>query len=95
MKRYQIKAKVESKLALIDKLNAEILELRRQNCLLTDKNQQFVEENEEVLVSNRPKKFETKLIGRVHFVQGFKDEDTGEVVKVQRKLVVRINGEWV
>lgn len=95
MKRYQIRNKVNSKLAKIKKLEQEILELRRRNCLLSDKNQQFVEQIETVQVSNRPKKFEDKLIGRVHFNQYFTDEDTGQKVTIERKLVVRVNGEWV
>jgi len=95
MKRHQIIAKIKAKEARIKKLDLEIQELRKLNCLLSDKKQQFIEQNEEVLIFGRPKKYETKLIGRVHWKQHFKDEDTEQVITIDRKSVVRVNGEWI
>jgi len=94
MKRYQIAKKIANKERQLKKIEIDILELKRQNCLLTDKNQQFIEENEEVLISGRPKKYETKLIGRVNWKQKFEDGDGG-FVTIDRSLVVRVNDEWV
>lgn len=94
MKRDTLHKKIYSKQEQIEKLKSEIVELNKQNFLLSDKQQQFVEENEEVLICGRPKKYETKLIGRVNWKQKFEDGDGGFVM-IDRSLVVRVNGEWV
>lgn len=95
MKRYRINKKIESKITSIAKLRAEILELRKADLLLSDKNQQFVEQEEDCLISGRPKLYEKKLVGRVNWKEKFTDEDTGDSITIDRSRVVRINGEWL
>lgn len=85
---------VEAKIEKIKQLKTEIIELNREAVLLTDKKQQFTEKEEEVLICGRPKKYETKLIGRIHWKDYFIDEDTGEKICIDRTQIVRINGEW-
>jgi hypothetical protein len=88
----------KAKFDKINQLKAEIIELRKEDMLLCDKNQWFTEQEEEVLICGRPKKYETKLIGRIHWKETFKDEDKpdgkGDIV-VERKQTVRVNGGWL
>lgn len=96
MKRYQIINKIKAKQQLIEKLKSEILELRREETLLSDRRQQFVEKEEDVLVSGRPKVYEKKLVGRVHWKEKFVDEDDPNIsISIPRSQAVRINGEWI
>jgi len=94
MKRYQIAKKIKAKIAAIDKLKTEILELRRIDTMLSDKNQQFTEQEEDVLVSGRPKVYEKKLVGRVHWKEKYADKDGGSPIVIERSQIVKINGEW-
>ena len=93
--RSQILKQIENREKKIKSLRAEISELERKNLLFSDKNQWFVEKEEEVIVSRRPKKIETKLVGRVFWNEGFLDEDTGEVVTMTRNMIVRKNNHWI
>ena len=93
--RKQISEKVKKNVAKIEALKSENLELLRESYLLCDKKQNFTEVEEDVLICGRPKKYERKLIGRVHWVEDFVDEDTGSVFSINRSQIVRINGEWV
>ena len=95
MKRYQIINKINNKIKAIEKLRAEIIVLKKQNLKFSDKNMQYVEANEEVLISNRPKVYETKLIGRTNFKNTFTDEDTGQKIVIDRSVVVTVNGEFI
>ena len=95
MKRHIIQRKINNKIAFIDNLKNEILELRRQEVLISDKNQQFVEKEEQVLISGRPKVYETKLVGRIFWKEKFIDQDDPKhPIFIERTQVVRINGEW-
>ena len=98
MRRRTTLIKLEKdKFAKIEQLKTEIIEIRKEAMLLCDKKQWFTEQNEEVLICGRPKKYETKLIGRVHWMETFKDEgkpDGSGDIEIERKQTVRINGEW-
>lgn len=95
MKRHDITRKIKSKQKKIEQLRNEILELRRQDTLFSDKNQWFEEKEEDVLISGRPKKYEKKLVGRVHWREKFFDEsDPKNSIIIDRQQIVRINGEW-
>lgn len=85
---------IDAKIEKIKQLKTEITELRKESILLSDKHQQFTEKEEEVLICGRPKKYETKLIGRIHWKDDFVDEDTGDVITIDRTQIVRVNGEW-
>lgn len=86
---------INKKEELIKSLENEIVNLNREGALLSDKKQQFTEENQDILICGRPKKYETRLIGKIHWREGFTDQDTGEVVFIDRSQVVRVNGEWI
>jgi hypothetical protein len=94
-RRSTIRKQESNKIRKIEQLKKEIIELRKEDMLLCDKTQWFTEEEEEVLICGRPKKYETRLVGRIHFIEDFVDEDTNEVFQVERKQTVRVNGEWL
>lgn len=95
-RREEIKIQILEKKLKINHLEKEINELTRETLLLSDDKSQFVEQKEFITKRiNRKKVMEEKLIGRVHWVQDFEDEDTGEKIKIQRSCVVRENGEWI
>ena len=77
------------------RLIAEYNELQKKDILCCDDKQWFTEVEEDVILKRRPKITEKRLIGRKHWVEGFKDEGTGEVVTIERSEVVRVNGEWL
>ena len=88
----------KAKFDKIKQLEAEIIELRKEGMLLCDKKQWFTEAEEEVLICGRPKKYETRLIGRIHWMETFKDEGTPDGsgdITLERKQTVRVNGEWL
>ena len=92
--RNQIIKQIENRELKIKSLKNEITELERENLLFSDKNQWFVEQ-EEVFISRRPKKTEIKLVGRVFWNENFVDEDNGEVIQIERNMIVRLNKNWV
>lgn len=88
----------KAKFKKIEQLKAEIIELRKEGLLLCDKEQWFTEKEEEVLICGRPKKYETKLIGKIHWMETFSDEDYPDGshdLTMERSQTVRINGEWI
>jgi hypothetical protein len=94
-KRQKLEAKIEAKKAQIQKLKEDIIELRKETFFLSDKQQWFIEKEETHIVSRRPKKEETFLIGRIYWKEDFRDEDTGNVITIERNRIVRKNGEWL
>jgi hypothetical protein len=91
-KRDKITAKINAKQNQIDLLRKDIIKLKREALLLSDKVQWFTEEMEIDAWANDGSK---RLCGRIYWNNKFKDEDTGKFVTVKRSMVVRINGEWV
>ena len=97
MTRTEIELKIKENKEQIVSLKEQNLELQRQKCLICDDDGFFTEE-----IESHPKRkwqreahpWDGKLIGRIHWWDNFKDEDTGEVVTIERSEVVRINGEW-
>lgn len=92
MKRYQIVNKIKANNLKIAALKQSNVELNRQHLLLSDKNQQYTEQEE---TFGRGKSKETFLIGRLHWKEYFLDEDTDEKMSIERSHIVRKNGEWV
>lgn len=80
------------------RLNKEkIKELNKHNYALA---QQYVQicdseghytEKEEIHGRGRSRK---DLVGRRYWMEDFKDEDTGEVVTIERSQAVKVDGEW-
>lgn len=93
-KRLDLLAQIASKKEQVVKLQSEIQELRKETLMLCDERQWFTEEEEEIIVKKRPKIIDKVLVGKIRWKEDFKDEETGEVVTVERAQVVRVNGEW-
>lgn len=93
--REEIHKEIIEKLETISKTKDEINELLKEGILLSDDKQWFTEEEEEFVISKRPKKVEKHLTGRVNWKEEFKDESTGETVTINRSEIVRIDGEWL
>ncbi len=95
--RAQIRAEHEEVSAQTESLKLKLTDLVKEDWLLSDKEQWFTEQEETEQVSKRPKKFETALVGRVHWNEFFQDGDKpeGEGVTIERSKIVRVNGEWL
>lgn len=76
----------------IELINEQLLDLERQNALLSDKKQRYKEEIEE---HGKGKNKKTYLVGRVYWVETFKDQDTGTLFPMTRSQVVKQDGEWI
>lgn len=92
MTRKEIIKESRSIIKQIEKLQKKHIQLNRKFMLLSDKEQQYKETEETI---GRGKTKTTKLIGRIHWVGKFKDQDTGKTIKIERSTVVRVNGEWI
>ena len=95
MTRKEINTQIEANSARIDELKNKNLELRRQSYLLSDNEQWFTEQLEVVTERINGKKVKReRLVGRIHWNEDFKDDDTGDVVTIERSRPVRIDGNW-
>lgn len=81
--------------AEIEKLNDKIIGVSEDLMLLCDDTQRF-EEKEELVTKRegRKKILVPCLIGRIHWKEDFKDDDTGGTITIERSRVVRVNGVW-
>ncbi len=91
-KRQVIHAKIASNAKKIHALHQKNIELSKEELLLSDKQQWYTETTE---THGKGKNKKEYLIGRINWKEDFKDEDTGEVVTIERSQVVRQNGEWI
>ena len=95
--RQQLEIEIAEKEGHIQKLLSEIIELQKEAILLCDDKQWFTEE-----IEAHPKKryerkanyLDGKLVGRRHWNEDFKDENTGEVITIERSDIVRLYGKW-
>lgn len=98
MTRNEIQQKREANFSRIEELRLENIELARQAFLLSDENQWFTEKIESYPKSKyqrKPNFLDGKLVGRINWNENFMDEDTGDVISIERTQIVRINGQWV
>jgi len=93
-RRADVNKEIAKKWELIAEIKSEIIALKNENLLLCDETQRFEETEEEVIISRRPKKTEKRLIGRIHWKEEFKDENTGKSILIKRSQVIRVNGVW-
>lgn len=94
-KRKAIMARISNNVEKIKKLKKENLELSRKAVLISDKNQWFVEKMETVTYRENRKKIKVEqLIGRIHWLEEFEDDDTKEKIIIERREVVRVDGKW-
>jgi len=70
----------------------EFVYLVKKDILLSDEMRQYKEELETVVVSKRPLKTRQDLVGRIYWIDSFKDEDSGESIQIQRSREVMRNG---
>ena len=94
-RREEIKSQVKSIENQIKSLEEDLEELIKEEYLLCDEKQWFTEKEEETIVKKRPLVKETNLIGRINWEQEFIDEDSQEVIKIERSMIVRANGKWL
>lgn len=63
--------------------------------MIKSKNDLIKSLNDEIsLISRRPKKTREVLVGRIHWIESFKDESTDEIRKIERSRVVYQDGVW-
>ena len=92
MTRSQINKKIEAIDKKIADLQKEQLELHFQQLTMSDRNQQYKEELE--WHKDGRKKVQV-MVGRVHWKEDFKDEDTGKYITIERSRAVKFDGEWL
>lgn len=92
--RIDINTEIAKKWELISEIKSEIISLKREAILLCDESQWFEEKEEEITISQRPKKIEKRVIGRIYWNQDFIDEHTNEIFTILRDQVVRVDGIW-
>jgi len=98
MTRKEIQQKRKENFDKIEALKLENIELTKQAILLSDEEQQFTEEIEShprAKYQREDNYLDGKLVGRIHWIEQFKDEADGTFINVNRSRLVRINGEWV
>ena len=101
MNRQEIKSKIEDNLKAINALEESTIELLKEYHLLSDDVQRFEEKVEYYHHTDKRRKphpYDGKLIGRIYWTEIFVDEDEEEgdkEIKVDRNMVVRIDGQWV
>jgi hypothetical protein len=93
--RTEIKDRIKLRQRNIEILKGEITELWRLWYMTSDEKQWFEEKMETHKVKEGRKTVEKQfLIGRIHWMEDFRDEDTGDVITIARSRVVRVDGEW-
>ncbi len=94
-RRDSINEQIAAKKDVISKMKSEIIALEREAFLLCDEHQRFEENEEDIIISRRPRKVKKALVGRIYWREKFKDEYTGRGVWINRTRIVRLNGEWI
>lgn len=87
--RYDIEREINEKSQLINKLEEEVLQLKREDALFSDEEQWYTEEHEEHIVSSKPIKREKFLVGRINWKEEFKDEGTGASIFITRTEIAK------
>jgi len=93
--RKQIEAKIQKNKDLIAKLKKENNDLYYESLLISDKEQKYIEEERDVVVTKRPKVTKKVVFGMIQWDEDFRDDSTGEVVTIQRHKIVKQDGVWV
>lgn len=92
MTRKQIENKIKKNEQRIKHLNQENRNLYLESFLISDKDQQYSEVQIEI---GRGKNKESVLMGKITWKEDFIDEDTGDVIEIERSKFVRRNGIWL
>lgn len=85
-------SKNATKITHLKNLNKELF---RKSLLISDKEQWFTEETETRKVFENGKRISKQmLIGKIHWIQKFKDVSTGKLIPIERTEIVMIDGQW-
>jgi len=98
MTRIEIEQKRKENFDKIEELKKENIELYKQAMVISDEKQWFTEEIEshpKAKYQREPNYLDGKLVGRIHWNEDFKDEDTGKLITIERSQLVKVDGEWV
>jgi len=93
--RAKIIDKIRKNEEKIKALKMQNSDLYYENLLLSDETQKYIEEEREVVVTKRPKVTKKVLFGMIQWNEDFRDDDTGEVVIIERHKIVKEDGVWV
>lgn len=91
--RSDIRNDFNNKLKEIEQLENEIKELIREDCLLSDDEQWYTEED--IKRRRGKEKAVIERHGRINRMELFTDKATGQKTSIHRARTVKINGEWV
>ncbi len=93
-----IEKQIEQNELKIKQLEERNEQLYQNSLLLCDEKQRFeekIESHPKVKWQRKPNWLDGKLVGRVYWNQNIEDDDTGEVVTIERSRIVRVDGEWI
>ena len=93
--RKNIQDDIHSKEIEMSAINAQIAELKKEAMLLCDEQQRYEEKEETPMEYKFAPPATPILIGRIYWKEDFIDEETEEVITIERSEVVRENGEWI
>lgn len=97
MTRNEIKQRIKENFFEIKSLEQENIELTKQAILLSDDEQQFIEQIESHPKSKYQRKdnyLDGKLVGRIHWVEEFKDESTALTLAILNPWITLVFG-WL
>ncbi|ASK29709.1 hypothetical protein CEY12_06145 [Chryseobacterium sp. T16E-39] len=92
MTRKQIENRIKKNEDRIKSINQQNRDLFLQSLLITDQEQQYSETYIEI---GRGKSKESVLMGKITWKENCIDEDTGEVITIERSQFVKRNGDWI
>lgn len=90
--RMQISELKKDSIKKIQLLQSRILELERKDCLFCDEKQWYKEGPE---THGTGKRKLTRNYGRIYWNEDFKDDDTDQIITIERSRIVKVDGEWV
>jgi hypothetical protein len=89
--RLELLKQIEANRQKQEELAKEEFELCKKYIQINDKRQWYAEVERTV---GRGKTKRTFLEGRFYWIQHFKDDDTGQVIKIERSRPVKENEKW-
>lgn len=91
MNRKHINKKIENNIEKIKLLHNENVLLKIKEHQICDDKQRYTEQIES---RGRGKDKHDIIVGRIHWKEDFTDEDTGEIITIERSQAVRIGDTW-
>lgn len=93
--RQVVKAEYKETKEAIKSLQGKLIDLEIEEIQICDDEQSYSEKMEEWDEKQGRKKIKVPhMVGRIHFIQEFKDGDTGKVIEIERNPIVRLDGVW-